>query len=164
MEKLFLSKRNCMPNTYTQIHLHIIYAVKYRNALINNKWKDELYKFITGIVQDNEHKMIIINGMPDHTHMLIGMRPTQSLSDLMKEVKGSSSRWINEKGFAGNKFNWQSGYGAFSYSRSQLQTVINYIKNQEAHHQKKTFLQEYRAFLEKFEVPFEEQYIFHEPE
>jgi REP element-mobilizing transposase RayT len=153
-----------MPNTYTQIHLHIIYAVQYRNALLNNKWKDELYKFITGIVQDNEHKMIIINGMPDHTHMLIGMRPTQSLSDLMKEVKGSSSKWINEKRFAGNKFNWQSGYGAFSYSISQLQTVINYIKNQEAHHQKRTFLQEYRAFLEKFEVPFEERYIFHQPE
>lgn len=153
-----------MANTYTQIHLHIVFAVQYRLSLISPSWKNELYKYITGIVQHHQHKMIIINGMPDHVHMLIGMRPVESLSGLMEKVKGDSSRWINEKRLVQGKFQWQAGYGAFSYSKSQLPSVINYIQNQEAHHQKKTFIEEYKEFLRKFDIPYEEQYIFKLPE
>jgi REP element-mobilizing transposase RayT len=150
-----------MPNTYTQIHIHFIFAVKYREATITD-WKDELYKYITGIVQKNNHKMLSINGMSDHIHILIGIRPTQSISELMQDVKGSSSKWINEKKFIERKFEWQEGYGAFSYSRSQLKDVIVYIENQEQHHSKKSFKQEYIDFLQKFEVEYDEQYIFNE--
>ncbi|HMG83959.1 MAG TPA: IS200/IS605 family transposase [Ferruginibacter sp.] len=148
-----------MPNTYIQIHVHFIFAVKYREATITN-WKDELYKYITGIVQNNNHKMIAINGMPDHVHILIGIRPTQSISELLQNVKGNSSKWINEKKFTKKKFEWQEGYGAFSYGRSQLKDVITYIEDQEQHHSKKLFRQEYINFLEKFEVDYDERYIF----
>ncbi len=151
-----------MPNTYTQIHIQFVFAVKFRHGLISSSWKDELYQYITGIVQNNKHKLISINGMPDHIHILIGVRPHQSISDLMQDVKGGSSKWINEKKFLKGKFEWQQGYGAFSYGKSQLKDVIHYIQNQEQHHQKKTFLQEYVEFLEKFEVEYEESFIFKE--
>ena len=149
-----------MANTYTQIHIHAIFAVQNRISLIQPIWKDELYKYITGIVQNNNHKMLIINGMPDHIHLLFGLRPAQSLSDLMQDVKANSSKWINEKGFIRGKFQWQEGFGAFSYGKSQLKNVIKYIENQEEHHRKRTFLEEYRAFLDNFEVEFDEKYIF----
>jgi len=149
-----------MPNTYTQIHIQFVFVVKYRRGLIHSSWKDELYKYITGIVQTNRHKMISINGMPDHVHVLIGMRPHQSISDLMQDIKGDSSKWINEKKFLQSKFEWQEGYGAFSYSKSDLKNVIRYIENQEEHHGRKTFLEEYKEFLEKFEVDYDERYIF----
>lgn len=149
-----------MANTYTQIHLQIVFAVQNRASLILPTWKDELYKYITGIVQHNDHKMIIVNGMPDHLHLVIGMRPVQALSDLLKHIKGDSSKWINEKGFVKGKFQWQEGFGAFSYAKSQLPAVINYVQNQEIHHQKKTFIEEYKEFLEKFEVQYDERYIF----
>ena len=152
-----------MPNTYTQILIHFVFAVKFRQCLIQNNWKEELYKYILGIIQNNNHKLIIINGMPDHIHILIGMRPTQSISDLMKDVKQFSSKWINEKKFINSRFEWQEGYGAFSYSKSQLENVINYIENQEVHHKKKTFLEEYKETLDKFEVVYELKYCFHEP-
>ena len=152
-----------MANTYTQIHIQFIFAVKYRTGLIRPEWKDELYKYITGIVKNNKHKMIIINGMPDHIHSFIGMRPTQSISDLMQDVKGSSSKWINEMKFIKSRFEWQEGYGAFSYSKSQIKNVISYIMNQERHHRKKTFKEEYIDFLKKFEIHFDERYIFKEP-
>lgn len=151
-----------MPNTYTQIHIQFVFAVKFRHGLISSSWKDELYQYITGIVQNNKHKLISINGMPDHIHILIGVRPHQSISDLMQDVKGGSSKWINEKKFLKGKFEWQQGYGAFSYGKSQLKDVIHYIQNQEQHHQKKTFLQEYVEFLEKFEVEYDESFIFKE--
>lgn len=151
-----------MPNTYTQIHIQFVFAVKFRHGLISSSWKDELYQYITGIVQNNKHKLICINGMPDHIHILIGVRPHQSISDLMQDVKGGSSKWINEKKFLKGKFEWQQGYGAFSYGKSQVKDVVHYIQNQEQHHQKKTFLQEYVEFLEKFEVEYEELYIFKE--
>lgn len=151
-----------MANTFTQIHIHFVFAVKYRVGLIQNSWKDELYKYITGIVQHNNHKLIIINGMPDHVHILVGLRANQSISELMKDVKQSSSKWINSNGFVRGHFEWQEGYGAFSYSKSQLKRVIQYIENQEIHHQKKTFLEEYREILEKFEIEFNEKYIFQE--
>lgn len=151
-----------MANTYTQIHLQFVFAVQNRISLIQSTWKNELYKYITTIIQNDGHKMLIINGMPDHIHIFIGMRPTQSISDLMKEVKGDSSSWINQKHFVQGKFNWQEGYGAFSYSKSQVPAVINYIKNQEQHHKKKTFREEYLHMLKKYEVEFDEQYLFHD--
>ena len=153
-----------MANTYTQIHLQLIFAVQNRVSLINNEWKDELYKYITGIIQMNDHKMIIINGMPDHVHILIGMRPIQSLSDLMKDIKGDSSAWINKQNLVKGKFSWQEGFGAFSYSRGQLPNVINYINNQQEHHKKKTFKDEYISMLKKYEVEYDERYIFHDIE
>jgi len=153
-----------MSNTYTQIHIQAIFAVKKRTGLIQKEWKDELYKHITGIIQTHGHKLLAINGMSDHLHIFFGMRPTQSLSDLMQDIKGSSSKWINEKRFINDRFEWQEGYGAFSYSKSQTADVIAYIQNQEMHHHKLSFLDEYKKFLEKFEVDFDERYIFKAPE
>jgi putative transposase len=121
-----------------------------------------LYKYITGVVQNNSHKLLAINGMPDHIHILIGLRPAQSISDLMKDVKQSSSKWINDNKLASGHFEWQEGYGAFSYSKSQINQVINYIQNQEIHHKKKTFKEEYLDFLEKFEIDYDEKFIFKE--
>ena len=149
-----------MPNTYTQIHIQFIFAVKYREGVIHSSWKDELYKYITGIVQNNKHKMICINGMPDHIHLLLGVRPTPSISDLMQDIKGSSSKWINEKKFLKGKFEWQEDYGAFSYSKSHIKNVCTYIENQEQHHKKKTFRQEYLEVLEKFEIEYDDKYLF----
>ncbi len=151
-----------MPNTYTQIHLHFVFAVQNRVSLIEKEWKDRLYQYITGIVQNNKHKMIIINGMPDHLHIVVGMRPTQSVSDLLQDIKGDSSKWINKEKLVKGKFEWQEGYGAFSYSKSALPKLIDYVKNQEKHHQQKTFLQEYKEFLDAFEVEYDERYVFHE--
>ena len=148
-----------MANTYTQIHIQTVFAVQNRQSLIRNEWKNELYKYITGIIQNNDHKVLQINGMPDHIHILFGMRPSQSLSDLMKEVKQDSSKWINKKGFVNGKFSWQVGFGAFSYAKSELPNVINYIKNQEEHHKIETFQDEYLRFLKEFEIEFDDRYI-----
>ncbi len=153
-----------MANTYTQIHLQVIFAVKKRTGLIQNEWKDELYKYITGIIQKPGHKLLAINGMPDHLHVFFGMRPIQSLSDLMQNIKQDSSGWINRKKFIKEKFEWQEGFGAFSYSKSQASRVIGYVQNQENHHRKITFLDEYKKFLEKFEVDYDERYLFKAPE
>jgi REP element-mobilizing transposase RayT len=151
-------------NTYTQIHLQAIFAVKKRTGLIQKEWKDELYKYITGIIQAYDHKLLAINGMPDHLHIFFGMRPIQSLSDLMQNIKQDSSKWINQKKFIKEKFEWQSGFGAFSYSKSQASSVINYVHNQESHHRKIRFQDEYKKFLEKFEIAYDERYIFKAPE
>lgn len=153
-----------MANTYTQIHLQFVFAPKSRVALIHPSWQDELFKYITGIVQNNKHKMLCINGMPDHLHMLIGFHTTQSIADLMKDVKRASSKWINDNKFTKSRFEWQSGYGGFSYSKPQIPAVLEYINNQKEHHKKRTFMEEYKSFLEKFEVDYDEQYIFNEPE
>lgn len=153
-----------MANTYTQIHLQLIFAVKYRAAIISDTWKNELYKYISGIIQQQKHKLLIVNGVADHIHLLIGFRPHQSLADLMQDIKGSSSKWINENKFTQSKFSWQGGYGAFSYSHSQLSRVINYIKNQENHHKKTPFIDEYKLFLKTFEVAYDERYILKDPE
>ena len=149
-----------MANTYTQIHIQTIFAVQKRQCLIREDWKDELYKYITGIIQNYDHKLLQINGMPDHIHIFFGMRPKQSLSDLMKKVKGDSSEWINKKGFLRNQFSWQAGFGAFSYAKSQVPDVIRYIQNQENHHKKKTFIEEYSEFLKAFEIDYDDRYIF----
>ncbi|MFB6318781.1 IS200/IS605 family transposase [Saccharicrinis sp. FJH54] len=151
-----------MANTYTQIHIHAVFSVQNRLSLIQQHWRDELYRYITGIIQNYEHKVLQINGMPDHVHILFGMRPLQSLSELMQDIKGSSSKWINERKFVNGRFSWQEGYGAFSYSKSQLPGIINYIQNQKEHHKRKSFKEEYLEFLEDFEIDFDHQYIFHE--
>ena len=147
-------------STYSQIYIQIVFAVKNRQALIANSWQEELYKYVTGIVQNKGQKMLAINGMPDHIHIFIGMRPTQSISDLMQDIKGNSSKWINEKKFLKVKFEWQEGFGAFSYSKSHVNKVIDYIKNQEVHHKKETFRDEYLKFLKAFEIDYDERYIF----
>lgn len=148
--------------TYTQIHVQFIFAVKFRDALLRNEFKEEIHKYITGIVQNNGHKMLAINSMPDHIHLLVGVRPKQSISDLVNDIKANSSKFINEKKFLPVRFEWQKGYGAFSYGKSQVPTVINYILNQEKHHAKKSFKQEYIEFLEKFGVEYNVEYIFND--
>lgn len=149
-----------MANTYTQIHIHAVFAVQNRDCIIRDTWKDELYKYITGIIKNNQHKPLAINGMPDHVHVLFGMRPSQSLSDLMQDIKGSSSKWINEKKFTKYRFSWQEGFGAFSYSKSQLSNVIVYINNQKEHHRIKTFIEEYKELLQEFNIDYDDRYIF----
>lgn len=146
--------------TFSQIIIQIVFAVKRRENLISPVWEDELYKYIAGIIKSKDQKLLAINGMPDHIHILIGMRPSCCLSDLVREIKKSSDAFINEKGFLKNKFYWQSGFGAFSYSRSSLDNVVKYINNQKQHHQKTTFKDEYTAFLQKFEIEYEEKYLF----
>ena len=153
-----------MANAYTQIHLQLVFAVKYRRALIARSWEVELYKYITGIVQNQKHKLLKINGMEDHLHVLIGYRPHQSLSDLLQDIKGDSSKWINERNFTNSKFAWQGGYGAFSYSHSHLKRVMRYIENQREYHKKSSFIDEYRNLLKLFEVEYDERYILKEPE
>jgi putative transposase len=149
-----------MANTYTQIHIQAVFSVQGRYCTIRQPWKDELYKYISGIVSNNGHRILIINGMPDHIHLFFGMRPTQSLSELMQDIKGDSSKWVNQKRFIKSHFSWQEGHGAFSYNKSSVDNVIDYINNQEFHHLKKTFIEEYHEFLEKFEIDFDERYIF----
>ena len=152
-------KIKIMANTYTQIHIQTVFAVQNRRCLIKNEWKDQLYKYITGIIQNYSHKVLQINGTQDHIHILIGMRPTQSLSDLMKNVKQDSSKWINNKNLVYGKFSWQAGYGGFSYSKSDISNVIKYIKSQEEHHKKISFLDEYQKLLKEFDVQYDERYI-----
>ncbi|MDR1729844.1 MAG: IS200/IS605 family transposase [Prevotellaceae bacterium] len=149
-----------MANTYTQIHIHSVFAVQNRLALIKTDWQDRLYQYIIAIIQNHGHKVLSIGGMPDHVHVLFGFRPTQSLSELMQQVKRNSSEWINKEKLALGKFSWQEGYGAFSYSKSQITQVAKYIENQEEHHKKKTFIEEYRKILEDFGLEYNERYIF----
>ncbi len=152
-----------MANTYTQLHIQFVFAVKFRAALIEKEWKEILHKYITGIFQANNHKMLQINSMPDHIHIFIGLRPHQSISALIQNVKTESSKWIKSQNLCQSPFAWQEGYGAFSYAKSQVPLVIRYIQNQELHHKKETFLNEYRQLLKAFEIEYEEQYIFKEP-
>lgn len=153
-----------MANTYTQLHIQFVFAVKYRIALIQPEWNQRLHQYITGIIQNNEHKMLQINSMPDHIHILIGLRPNQSISSLVQNVKAESSKWIKDNNFCKSAFSWQEGFGAFSYSKTNVPDVIRYIQNQEAHHKQETFLNEYRRLLKEFEVEYDEKYIFKEPE
>ncbi len=149
-----------MSGTFSQIYIQIVFAVKGRQSLIQQSWEEELYKYITGIIQNKGQKMLAINGMPDHIHILVGMKPSCNLSDLVREIKKASNGFINDKKFCQYKFEWQEGYGAFSYSHSALDSVIEYIFNQKKHHQKKSFRNEYIDFLKKFEVEFKEEYLF----
>lgn len=149
-----------MSNTYSQIYIHIVFAVKGRQNQISNKNREELHKYITGIVQIREQKMFSIFSMPDHTHLFIGIKPSIAISDLVRDIKSGSSKFINDCHWVNGKFNWQEGFGSFSYSRSQIDNVIQYILNQEEHHKKQTFKDEYRSFLKKFEIEFDEKYLF----
>jgi REP element-mobilizing transposase RayT len=149
-----------MANTYSQLYVHIVFAVKGRQNLISKNWKDEIYKYITGIITNKRQKLIAINGMPDHIHILIGLRADKSISDLVRDIKANSSKFINEKRWINGKFEWQTGFGAFTYGHSQLTSVIKYIENQEQHHKTKTFNEEYMAFLELFNVDFKKEYLF----
>jgi REP element-mobilizing transposase RayT len=153
-----------MPNTFTQIHIQFVFAVKYRRALIAPEWKERLHQYITGIFQQNNHKMLKINSMPDHIHILVGFRPAQSISSMIQNVKAESSKWIQYQNLCNSKFAWQEGFGAFSYSKSHVPRVIRYIQNQEKHHRKITFLDEYKKLLKVFEVEYDERYVFKEPE
>jgi REP element-mobilizing transposase RayT len=148
-----------MANTFTQIYIHIVFAVQNRISLIHIEWKDELYKYIFGIVKNNGHKLIAINGTSNHLHLAIGYKPHQLIPDLLQDIKANSSKWINEKKFLHGRFNWQAGYGAFSFSHSQIDAVAQYIINQEKHHKKQTFHEEYIQLLKKYDVTFEEKYI-----
>ena len=153
-----------MANTYTQIYIQYVFAVQNRISLIKNEWKDELYKYMTGIINQHEHKLLSIGGMTDHIHALVSMHPKQAPSDLMYELKRSSSLWINENKFVVGKFSWQEGFGAFSYSQSQISRVSKYIENQETNHKKKTFREEYLDFLKAFNIEFDERYVYKEIE
>lgn len=138
-----------MANTYTQLYVHVVFAVRGRANLISPQWKEKLYQYMTGIITHKNQKLMVINGMPDHIHILIGLKPDCNLSDLIRDVKASSSKWINESKYLMGKFEWQTGFGAFTVSQSQIKTVVNYILNQEAHHKKKSFREEYIKFFWK---------------
>jgi len=159
--KIFVAEEcKDMANTYTQLYIQFVFAVNHRDNLVQEYFREDLQKYITGIVQNNDHKMLAIYCMPDHTHLMVGLNPKQSISDLMRDVKSCSSTWINEQGFINGKFDWQRGYGAFSYNRSLLDAVAKYINNQPIHHQKKSFKDEYIDFLKKFGVDYDLKYIF----
>jgi len=149
-----------MANTYTQLFIHLVFSPKNGDALIKKAWKDDLEKYITGIVQKNGHKMLAIGAMPDHVHIFIGYNVNQLIPDLVEKIKTSSNAWIKENSLTKFKFEWQKGYGAFSHSKSQKQTVINYIRNQENHHAKASFKDEYLNILRKNEIEFGEKYVF----
>jgi REP element-mobilizing transposase RayT len=149
-----------MANTYTQIYIHYVFAVQNRIGLIQDRWRDELYKYMTGTITNKGHKLLAIGGMPDHVHLLVSMSPKQSPSDLMADVKRSSSLWINEKRLVPGKFSWQEGFGAFSYGKSQIPDIANYIETQEKHHKKRTFMEEYLEFLKLFEIEYDGRYVF----
>ncbi|MCF2488763.1 IS200/IS605 family transposase [Dyadobacter sp. CY347] len=149
-----------MANTYTCIYVHFVFAVKFREALIRPEWKDALHKYITGIVQGNGHKMMIVNSVADHLHMLVGFNTHQSLSELMRLVKGDSSEFVNKNRFTEKKFRWQEGYGAFSVDYHNFDIIVRYILNQEAHHKKKSLREEYVAILSQNKIDFKEEYLF----
>lgn len=151
-----------MANTYTQLYYHVVCVVKGRQSLINASWKDSLYKYITGVVTNQGQKLYIINGMPDHIHILISCKPTVMLSDLVKEIKEHSTKYINQQNLVPGKFSWQVGFGAFSVSYGNVDRVVNYIKNQEEHHTKKTFREEYKEFLIENNIEYKEEYLFEE--
>ncbi len=149
-----------MGDTYTQLHIQLVFAVKNRNNFIQPAWEEELYKYITAVIQNDKHKMLAINGMPDHIHIFLGLNPAISISDLVKDVKRASNNWIKEKGFIKGKFEWQAGYGAFSYGKSQIDHVCKYVLNQKAHHAKLSFKSEYISLLKLFEIDFKDEYLF----
>jgi putative transposase len=149
-----------MPGTYSQIYIQIVFAVKRRENLIGKSWKDELFKYISGIITNKGQKSIIVNGVSDHIHIFVGLKPSMAISDLVRDVKNNSSNFINDKKFVKGKFSWQEGYGAFSYAHSQVEQVYNYILNQEQHHHKKTFKEEYLDFLQEFGIGYDEKYLF----
>lgn len=149
-----------MANTYTQLYVHVVFAVKGRANLISTQWKERLYQYITGIITNNNQKLMVINGMPDHLHLLIGLKPNCMLSELVRDIKANSSRWINEQKYIPGKFEWQTGFGAFTVGQSQIKAVVNYVLNQEEHHKTKSFREEYIEFLNAFQIEYKTEYLF----
>ncbi len=149
-----------MAGTFSQIYVQIVFAVNGKINLLEKEWRNEVFKYIAGIIKGKDQKPIIVNGVADHIHAFVGLKPSKAISDLVRDIKNNSTNFINEKKFVRGKFSWQNGYGSFSYSQSQVGTVYNYILNQEEHHKKKTFREEYIEFLKKFEVEFDEKYLF----
>ena len=152
-----------MANTYHQIHLQTVFAVKYRKALIQQDWKSELFAVFGRLINETGCKTLIVNGMDDHVHCFLGLKPSTAVSDVMQSIKAKSSKWVNESGKLRDRFEWQTGYGCFSYSRSHIDRVFRYIQNQEKHHKKLSFREEYLQFLQKFGVDYDERYIFSDP-
>ncbi len=149
-----------MANTYHQLYIQIIFAVKYRKAILNKEWRNEVFAITAKFINDTGCQSLIVNGVEDHVHCFLSLKPSVSISELMKAVKAKSSKFINDSGFLSHRFEWQEGYGAFSYSQSQIQNVYRYIENQEEHHKKRTFKEEYLDLLDKFEVEYDERYLF----
>jgi len=149
-----------MANTYTQIYIQFVFAVQNRISLISENWQSDLYKYMTGIIELQEHKLFSINGIADHVHILVSMNPKQAPSDLMFHVKRSSSIWINDNNLCSGKFAWQEGFGAFSYGKSQIPTIARYIENQQKHHMKRTFIDEYKGFLNALGIEYDDRYIY----
>lgn len=149
-----------MANTFSQIYIQTVFAVSNRQSLIKPEFKEDLYKYVTGIVTNQGQKLIRINGVADHVHLLIGLRPAMALADLVRDIKADSSNFINENRWVQGQFTWQEGYGAFSYGHSQLDTIIRYIQNQEKHHSRRSFKHEYLTLLRKFDIAFEDKYVF----
>jgi REP element-mobilizing transposase RayT len=149
-----------MAGTFSQIHIQIVFAVKGRENLIDKSWKEDVNKYISGIIKGKDQKPIIVNGMPDHMHVFMGLRPAMSIAEMARDIKNNSSNFINKNGFIKRKFAWQEGYGGFSYSHWDIEKIYNYILNQEVHHKKKTFREEYIGFLKEFEIAYDEKYLF----
>ena len=149
-----------MANTYSQLYVHLVFAVKGRQSLIHNEWKETLYKYIGGIIRNQNEKLMILNGMADHIHILVGIKPDKCISDLVRDIKSHSSKFINDQGFVKGRFEWQEGFGAFSVSQSLVPKLIVYIENQEIHHKKRSFQSEYLGFLKAYEIDFKPEYLF----
>lgn len=149
-----------MAGTFSQIYIQVVFAVNGRTNLLQKSWRDEVFKYMSGIIKGKNQKPIIVNGVANHVHLFVGLKPSMSLSDLVRDVKNNSSNFINEQKLVRGKFSWQEGFGSFSYSHSQIDQVCQYILNQEEHHHKRTFKEEYLDFLKKFEVEYDEKYLF----
>jgi len=155
-----MTEEKMKPGVFTQMYIHLVFSPKYRERLIRKEIQSEVFSYISGIITNRKHKSIIINGMPDHIHILVGANPNDKISDLVACIKKESSVFINDKNWFKGKFHWQDGYGAFSYGKSQLETIYNYIANQEAHHKKRNFREEYMALLKKFDIKYDDKYLF----
>ncbi len=149
-----------MAGTYSQIYIHVVFAVKERENLLQKPWQIEVFKYMNGIIKGKNQKPIIVNGVEDHVHLFFGLQPSMSISEMVRDIKSNTTKFINDNKFVKGKFLWQEGYGAFSYSHSHIDNVYQYILNQEIHHQKKTFKEEYIEFLQKYEIEHDEKYLF----
>ncbi|MGA2823482.1 MAG: IS200/IS605 family transposase [Bacteroidales bacterium] len=149
-----------MAGTFTQLYIQVVFAVKGKENLLQKPWRDEVFKYMAGIIHAKNQKAIIVNGVADHVHLFIGLKPAMALSDLVRDIKNNTTKFINDKKLVKGKFAWQEGYGAFTYSHSHLDNVYKYILNQEKHHHRRTFKEEYLDFLRKFQIDYEEKYLF----
>jgi putative transposase len=152
-----------MPETFTQLYVQIVFAVKYRQKLLQKEWRQHVFKYMSGIIKAKGHKPIIVNGVEDHVHILVGLNPTMTIADLARDIKNNSTNFINDNKLTPTKFSWQRGYGAFSYADSEVKNVFNYIANQEQHHQKQSFQIEYENLLKEFDIPYNPKYLFDGP-